>query len=649
MQEINTLSPVIQTCFWLALGLPLVSALLCLVFAYSENVVKVVAPLWLGVSAVTSLIVFSSIWNETAVSVTINWFSLASFSFSAGFLINNLTVLMLAVVNVISFLVHLYSLGYMAGDAALPRYFSMLGFFTFSMLGIVVANNLLLVFVFWELVGFSSYMLIGHWNHKPEAAKAAKKAFIINRIGDAGFLVGLMILWTTAGTLEFSTLTSIQWDNSWQTACALCIFCGVAGKSAQLPLFTWLPDAMEGPTPVSALIHAATMVAAGVFLLARVDFLFTTVALDVVSIVGILTSLVAALAALAQYDIKKLLAYSTISQLGLMVCAVGAGSSSSAMLHLFTHVFFKACLFLSAGAIIHALHKAQHHQEAHFDVQDMRNMGGLKTKMPFTFIVFVISGCALAGIPFFAGFVSKDAILSALAIYKGDAFNWRWFVFAAAFLVSFITVLYTFRMIATIFTGEEKTTMNMAVTEPPWIMRFPMALLAACSFFFIISFNPFDYTGWLYVSLRGGETLGSHQTWLIIFSTLWVLVAVIVAWWSQKKLVFTSGLLRDSFKLDTVYQILVTKPTLMFANGVSYVDKHWIDGAIHALAYIQVTVAYLASWFDRNLVDGMVNGTARLSMTLGSFTRSFQGGNVQRYVLWSMLSIIMFLVWVLFV
>lgn len=649
MQAINTLSPVIQMSFWLAFGLPLISALVCLLFAYSENIVKVIAPICLGVSAATSLIVFSSLWNETTVSVNIEWFSLDSFSFSAGFLINNLTVLMLLVVNIISFLVHLYSLGYMADDAALPRYFSMLGFFTFSMLGIVVANNLLLVFVFWELVGFSSYMLIGHWNHKPEAARAAKKAFIINRIGDAGFLVGLMILWTIAGSLEFSALTSIEWDSTWQTAGALCIFCGVAGKSAQLPLFTWLPDAMEGPTPVSALIHAATMVAAGVFLLARVDFLFTTAALDVVAVVGILTSLVAALAALAQSDIKKVLAYSTISQLGLMVCAVGAGSSSSAMLHLFTHAFFKACLFLSAGAIIHALHKAQHHNHVHFDVQDMRNMGGLRKKLPFTFIVFVISGCALAGIPFFTGFVSKDAILSALAIYKGDALNWRWLVFAGAFLVSFITVLYTLRMIATIFMGEEKTTLNLEVHEPSWVMRFPMVLLAACSVFFIISFNPFDYSGWLYNGLRGGVTVDTHQTGLIIFSTVWVLVAAGVAWWSQKRVVFTSGLLRESFKFDSILQILVTRPTMVLANGASYVDKRWIDGAIHALAYIQVTIAYLASWFDRNLVDGLVNGTAKLSMTLGTFTRSFQGGNVQRYILWSILSVIIFLIWVLFV
>lgn len=647
MQPLNSFSSITQLSLWLALLLPLASSILCFVFARSEKIVKIIAPLSMGVGALASLVVFGEAWNGTQVSVNIEWFSVGKLSFVVGLFINNLSVLMLMVVNVISFLVHLYSIGYMADDTALPRYFGMLGFFTFSMLGIVVADNLLMVFVFWELVGFSSYMLIGHWNHKPEAAKAAKKAFIVNRIGDAGFLIGLMILWTVGGTLEFSALASVEWSNGWQTVTALCIFCGVAGKSAQLPLFTWLPDAMEGPTPVSALIHAATMVAAGVFLLARVDFLFSPTALDVVAVVGVLTSLIAALAALGQNDIKKVLAYSTISQLGLMICAVGAGSSAAAMLHLFTHAFFKACLFLSAGAIIHALHEAQHHSHAHFDVQDMRNMGGLRKKLPFTFIVFLISGCALAGIPLFAGFISKDAILSALAAYKGDALNWRWLIFAAAFLVSFITVLYTFRMLVTVFFGEEKTTRDLTVKEPGWNMRLPMGLLALCSVFVIVSFNPIDYSGWLYSTLNTHVT--SHSMVLAVISIAWVLLAIVTAWFLQKKNIFTSVWLRDAFKIDRGYQMLITKPVVLVTEGTSQVDKRWIDGAIHGLVYVQVTLAYLAGWFDRVMIDGTVNGVAKLSMLVGSFTRSFQGGNAQRYILWSMLSVIIFLIWILFV
>jgi NADH-quinone oxidoreductase subunit L len=265
----------------------------------------------------------------------------------------------------------------LAGDPAFRQYFAMLGFFTFSMLGVVVADNLLFVFIFWELVGFSSYMLIGHWKEKPEAADAAKRAFLFNRVGDIGFLIGLMILWTHAGSFNITDLASFSGENTWMTAASLCIFCGAIGKSAQFPLFSWLPDAMEGPTPVSALIHAATMVAAGIFLLARIDFLFTPAALNVVVITGTLTALAGALSALVQHDIKKILAYSTISQLGLMVVALGAGAPEAAMLHLFTHAFFKACLFLAAGAVIHSLHQAQHKSHLSLDVQDIRNLGGL--------------------------------------------------------------------------------------------------------------------------------------------------------------------------------------------------------------------------------------------------------------------------------
>jgi NADH-quinone oxidoreductase subunit L len=388
-----------NTTFDLLTGLvllsPLASFMLCLLISERYSwLVTITAPVLLLVSTSLSVYLFLTIPTNTSYLIELDWFQVGQYTFNGSIELNRLSILMMPLITVISFLVHLYSIGYMAGDNGIRRYFAMLGFFTFSMLGIVLSDNLLMIFVFWELVGFSSYLLIGHWLEKPAASKAAQKAFIFNRIGDAGFLVGLMIVWANTQTFDLTELLHLPEIYSWQTAASLCLFCGVIGKSAQLPLFTWLPDAMEGPTPVSALIHAATMVAAGVFLLARVFPLFTPEALNVVAITGILTALLAALCALNQFDIKKILAYSTISQLGLMVTAVGVGSENAAMLHLLTHAFFKACLFLGAGSVIHALRQARSHaclpdRQAHenFDVRDIRNLGGLQKKLPVTFLL----------------------------------------------------------------------------------------------------------------------------------------------------------------------------------------------------------------------------------------------------------------------
>ena len=323
---------------------------------------SIAAPFLLLISALSSLVVFFSIQDELPYQFVTTWFVIGGHTFSAGVFVNILSATMLLVVTFISFLVHVYSIGYMAGDASLRKYFAMLGLFTFSMLAIVLADNLLLLFVGWELVGFSSYMLIGHWKEKPEAARAAKKAFILNRIGDAGFLVGLMILWTNHGSFDISGVSSMEHFSSWQTAASLCLFCGVIGKSAQFPLLTWLPDAMEGPTPVSALIHAATMVAAGVYLMIRIFPFFTPTTLDVVSVIGIITALVGACAALGQYDIKKILAYSTISQLGLMVTAVGLQRPMQHLsiylrTHFSKHVFF---LPLDRSFIRCTMHSSRH-------------------------------------------------------------------------------------------------------------------------------------------------------------------------------------------------------------------------------------------------------------------------------------------------
>ncbi len=554
---------------------------------------------------------------------------------------------MLLVVSLISFLVNFYSTGYMAGDPDLKRYFGMLGFFTFSMLGIVVADSLLLIFVFWELVGFSSFMLIGHWKEKPKAADAAKRAFLFNRVGDVGFMIGLMIIWTHAETFDLSTLSASSQSISWQTAASLFVFCGVIGKSAQFPLFTWLPDAMEGPTPVSALIHAATMVAAGVFLLARVHFLFTPYALDIVAVTGCLTALIGAFAALVQNDIKKILAYSTISQLGFMVLAAGAGAPEAAMLHLITHAFFKACLFLAAGAVIHALHQAQRQSHINFDVQDIRNLGGLYRKLPVTFIVFIVSGSALAGLPFFSGFLSKDAILTSLMLWKGSVFSWRWLIFGSAFAVSFVTVLYTFRMIWSVFQGEEKSTANLSILEPPLSMRVPMVTLGLASLWIIVSPNPFDFSGWIYNGFHpgpGSEHL--HVDSISIVSAAWVLLALGLAY-MIKRIPLKSSLLLNAFYLNSLYKIAFETPFIQLGEITARTDKKWIDGFLHTAAYFQLIVAHVAGWFDRAVIDGVVHGAASLAKGVGSVTRSFQGGKIQLYIFWAIFAVIIFIIWTL--
>ncbi|MEO7992221.1 MAG: NADH-quinone oxidoreductase subunit L [Chryseolinea sp.] len=629
----------------ITLLLPLLSFFISFIISekYSWSVPFIGTLLLMG-SLASSAYVFFSIWKHEPFVSHIHWFVIGDFHFTIGVLVNNISTLMLMVVTGISFLVHLYSTGYMVGDAGIRRYFAMLGFFTFSMLGIVVADNLLLIFIFWELVGFSSYMLIGHWKEKVEASAAATKAFLINRIGDVGFLVGVMIVWANQNTFNLVELSSSTEILSWQTTASLCIFCGVIGKSAQFPLLTWLPDAMEGPTPVSALIHAATMVAAGVFLLARIHFMFTLQALDVIIIIGGVTALLGAFAALAQHDIKKILAYSTISQLGLMVMAIGAGAPEAAMLHLFTHAFFKAGLFLAAGSIIHSLHQAQHHDQNYFDVQDVRNLGGLRKKLPFTFLIFILCGSALSGFPFFTGFLSKDAILSALQFWKGNEFTWKWFMFANAFIVSFITVLYTFRMIWFVFMGEEKKTTNLSITEPPLVMRAPLTILGFASLWFIISINPFDYSSWLYAGLQAGKHF--HFSLMPIISGLWVMLALVTAYAIRNKSI-QSTLLLNNFHLDRVYTILIVNPTTQLANLADHVDRKWIDGFIHTTAYSQVILAHFTNWFDRIIIDGSVDGVAGVAKGIGSFTRSFQSGKIQLYIFWAIFAIIIFLIWLI--
>ncbi|MEO6939384.1 MAG: NADH-quinone oxidoreductase subunit L, partial [Candidatus Kapaibacterium sp.] len=383
----------------------------------------------------------------------------------SGVMIDNLTAIMLVVVTLISFLVHLFSSEYMKGDVRFARFFAYLGVFTFSMLGIVIGNNLFAMYIFWELVGFSSYALISHWYEKPAPQNAAKKAFIVNRVGDVGMWTGLMIIWGNFHTFSFSeifarisaglpptfSLLGLS-PEATLTAAGVLIFCGAVGKSAQFPLHVWLPDAMEGPTPVSALIHAATMVAAGVYLTARIFPMLTGDAMLIVACVGGFTSFLAASIALTQNDIKRVLAYSTVSQLGYMIMAMGVGAFSAGFFHLTTHAMFKACLFLGSGSVIHAMHHSLHHlHDHHTDAQDMRNMGGLLKKLPITGWTFIIATLAISGLPLMSGFMSKDELLAGTAAYSSLQGGIASALPIIGFGVAMMTTFYMWRQVFMVF------------------------------------------------------------------------------------------------------------------------------------------------------------------------------------------------------
>ena len=407
------------------------------------------------------------------------------FVLDLGIAIDNLSAIMLVVVTLISALVHLFSLGYMHGDIRYSRYYAYLGLFSFSMLGIVLANNILMMYVFWELVGICSYLLIGHWYEKKSAADAGKKAFIVNRVGDVGFFIGIMILFTQLhGVLFkdiFGGIAAGQLSGGWLTAAGILIFCGAVGKSAQFPLHVWLPDAMEGPTPVSALIHAATMVAAGVYLVARVYPMLTGDALTVIAYIGVITAFISATIAVTQNDIKKVLAYSTISQLGYMIMGLGVGAFSAGFFHLVTHAAFKAGLFLGSGSVIYAMHHEQ----------DMRQMGGLRRKMPITYWSFVVFSLSISGIPFTSGFLSKDSILGGALAYGRLSGNYL--IPVIGYGVVFLTAMYMFRLIIMTFHGEPRDQDKFEhAKESPAVMTIPLIVLALLSLFFFYSLNPFD-------------------------------------------------------------------------------------------------------------------------------------------------------------
>ena len=470
-----------------------------------------------------SAFVFAKVWNTNhTVHEQQLWFTIGDTKVYAGILLSNLSVLMLLLINLIALPVHIYSIAYMKNDENYNRYFAYLSFFCFSMLALVVADNLVLFYVFWELVGFSSYLLIGFWFTRDKAVQANKKAFIMNRIGDIGLLTAVIILFAQYHTFDLTQLFAdkglisqsvikngiwlspiAQLPVIWQYIACGGIFLAVAAKSAQFPLHTWLPDAMEGPTSVSALIHAATMVAAGVFLLARVYPMFNQTELTVLACIGCFTAFMGATIALTQNDLKRILAYSTISQLGYMVMAMGIGAYSSSLFHLVTHAFFKCLLFLVAGIVIHQMAHIRDDNGLDIDPQDINYMGGLRKKMPFTFIAAVIGGLALIGLPLTSGFLSKDSILV-------QAFEWsdgRSAIYKLipifALLTTWLTAFYVTRMIIKVFFGELevlkiKQDIKIHINDRAWLYRLPLLLLAVGCLFPLFSLNPLSYeNSWL--------------------------------------------------------------------------------------------------------------------------------------------------------
>jgi NADH-quinone oxidoreductase subunit L len=594
---------------WLVLWIPFFAAAVIFFFLlHRPKTAGWVATGALFVSLALSLVlVFHYKIPDPSVEASIRWVALPRITVEFGILLNGLSLLMLLIVTGVGTAIFLYSQEYMERDEGYARYFACLSFFAFSMLGIVLANNLVQMFIFWELVGLSSYLLIGHWFEKAEASDAGKKAFLTTRVGDVGFLLGILLLfgWLESGgegTFNFLSIENLlrgirQAGGDGQaafllSAAGLLIFLGVIGKSAQFPLHVWLPDAMEGPTPVSALIHAATMVAAGVFLLARLFFLFSMspFVLAVIMGVGTLTAFFTATIALVQNDIKRILAYSTLSQLGFMVACLGLGNPQAGMFHLGTHAFFKALLFLGAGSVIHALH-----------TQDIWKMSGLLRKMPVTGWTFLAGTLALVGIYPTSGFWSKEEILS--AAYQGSLPVFILLLFTALF-----TAVYMGRVFSVVFlrrSGEERE-----VKEPGWVMKGPLLVLALLSlgggFLPLKAFVPLAHEthGLLAVQMLG---LAVGLAGFLVSVFLYTFRPAAVARFSEKMLGFRQ-VLEKKYYFDELYDALVR--------------------------YGQDRLALLCDLFEKYVVVELyVNGTARLTRQAGNWVRRLQTGRVQFYAL----------------
>jgi NADH-quinone oxidoreductase subunit L len=555
--------------------------------------------------ALSCAVLYAELTAPAVHAVRAEWLQLAFVNLHMGVLVNQLTALMLFIVTFISLLVQVYSIGYMRGDSGFSKFFSFLSLFTFSMLGIVVADNLMQLYIFWELVGLSSYLLIGFWYDKPSAAAAAKKAFVVNRVGDFGFLLGILLLAYAAGTFDFSGVIAFVSSGAVpparMTLIALLLFCGALGKSAQFPLHVWLPDAMEGPTPVSALIHAATMVAAGVFMVARLFAVFSASpeAMTVIAYIGGFTAVFAASIALVQDDIKRILAYSTLSQLGYMILALGAGGYTAGLFHLATHAFFKALLFLGAGSVIHAVH-----------TNDIWQTGGLHKKMPVTSITMLIASLAISGIFPFSGFWSKDEIFSVLKAGGHTG------LYLAAVAAAFMTAFYMFRLYFVTFAGAPGEKSEHA-HESPAVMTVPLMVLAFFSVFSGLAALPHAHNIASFLYFGEPERAGLN-TGIALTSSAVAVSGILLAWlvYSRKALSAASlkaaagplySLLRNKYYVDEIY--------MFFIRNVFFV----------------LTAA--VKWFDRRAVDGLVMATGLGVRRGGDGLRRTVPGTVQSYAL----------------
>jgi NADH-quinone oxidoreductase subunit L len=583
------------------------------------------------------------------------WIQLGTLKIDMAFLVDPLSAVMILVVTGIGGLIHIYAIGYMHDDKAYWRFFAYLNLFTAAMLTLVTGDSLLLMFVGWEGVGLCSYALIGFWYHDQNNSRAGNKAFIVNRVGDFGFVLGMFLLFWSLdaqghGTLTFREMakwaSTLQGQTIWGigvvTLATLFLFVGATGKSAQIPLHVWLPDAMAGPTPVSALIHAATMVTAGVYMTARLNFFFSMApfTLHLIAWIGVFTALMAATIALTQNDIKKVLAYSTVSQLGYMFIGVGVGGYAAAVFHLMTHAFFKACLFLGAGSVIHAMHHEQ----------DMRNMGGLKEHMPYTFWTFAISVLAIAGTPLTAGFFSKDEILwLAFSSHHGSPLLWLLAVVGAG-----MTAFYMFRQFFMVFFGKCRADRHTQehLHESPRVMTLPLVILAVGALFagwigLPAVFGGSQFAHWLEPVV--GAHAEEHPQHALELGLMAVSVCVAGFGFFVAYLMYYRGSLAPErfsefaggffyrlfdrkYFFDEIYQVMFVNGTLLLARIGSLFDQYIIDGIVNGSAWVTKIVSWINGLFDNWIIDGIVNAIANLTFVAGDRFRKVQTGNINSYL-----------------
>jgi NADH-quinone oxidoreductase subunit L len=634
---------------WLAVALPLagflVNGALSLRRPDAKGVVSLVGPGVLVAAFLVSLGVVAELVARPPEHGQIvrlwSWLPVGTLQVDLAFQVDQLSAVMLLVVTGVGSLIHLFSVGYMREDPGYARYFAYLNLFIVFMLVLVLGSSLPVMFIGWEGVGLCSYLLIGFWFGDKANADAGKKAFIMNRIGDFGFMIAMFLVWRAFGALDFATISSRAADvlvpgGAIVTAITLFLFLGCTGKSAQIPLYTWLPDAMAGPTPVSALIHAATMVTAGVYLVARTNVLFAMapVSSTVVAGIGAVTALFAATIGLRQYDIKKVLAYSTISQLGYMFLGVGTGVYVTGIFHLVTHAFFKALLFLGSGSVIHAMHHAYHATHAQEDAQDMRNMGGLKRYMPWTFWLMVIATLAIAGIPPFSGFFSKDEIL-AMAFARGADQPVFYLFYGLGVLAALLTAFYMARLMAMTFLGENRTgeQERAHLHEAPWIMTGPLVVLGVLSAVGGALNLPEVFGGhqalehWLepvtapsaaFVRLEAAH--GATEYYLIGAAVLIGIVGLVAGW--------RATLARP---IPTARAAPPDRGLALVLNRKYYIDELYDAIVVRPLVWLSRAVLWRG--VDQGVVDGAaVNGMARLSQGLGWLGSRLQTGQVGVYV-----------------